>query len=89
MILQGIEHLISWTSMAFNPAKSQSLVLKRRKVTDKLCFSLGGAQIALISEKSVKSLGKMFDSTLKDNVATGSELGTWLTTLNKSTCQVN
>lgn len=49
-ILQGLERLISWARMSFKPAKSRSLVLKGK----------------VVSEKPVKSLGKLFDCSFKD-----------------------
>lgn len=73
--------------MNFKPAKSRSLVMKRGKVTGQFRFSLGGIQIPSVGEKPVKSLGKVFDCTLKDTAAlqaTSEELGTWLTAVDKS-----
>ena len=86
-ILQGLERLINWARMNFKPAKSRSLVVKKGKVTDQFRFSLGGIQIPSVGEKPVKSLGKIFDCTLKDTAAlraTTEELGTWLTAVDKS-----
>ncbi len=57
------------------------------KVTDKFCFSLGGVQIQSITEKPVKSLEKVFSSTLRGTATlqeTGRELGTWLVGVDKS-----
>ncbi|KAI7802934.1 polyprotein, partial [Triplophysa rosa] len=55
----------------FKPAKSRSLVLKRGKVTDKFCFSLGGTQIPWVTEKPNKEpqIGSW---------------GAWLTAVDKS-----
>ncbi|KAI4880969.1 hypothetical protein NFI96_033174 [Prochilodus magdalenae] len=39
-ILQDLKRLITWARMDFKPVKSQSLLLRRRKVTDKFRFSL-------------------------------------------------
>ena len=86
-ILQGPERLITWARMDFKPVKSRSLVLRKGKVTDKFRFFLGGVRIPSVSEKPVKSLGKVFDCTLKDSAAlqaTGKELGCWLTAVDKS-----
>ncbi len=61
--------------------------MRRGKVTDKFRFSLGGAQIPAISEKPVKSLGKVFSCTLRDTSSfhvTGQELESWLRAVNKS-----
>lgn len=72
--------------MEFKPAKSRALVVRKGKVTDKFCFSVGGIPIPSVTEKPVKSLGKMLNSTLKDSAAlqaTSSELGTLLTVVDK------
>lgn len=42
------------------------MVLKRGKVDDKSRFSVAGITILTITEKPVKSSGKVFDSTLRD-----------------------
>lgn len=81
-ILQGLERLISWVRMSFKPAKSRSLVLKKGKVVDKFRFKISETTIPTLSEKPVKSLGKVFDCNLKDKVAiqrTCGDLGVWLT----------
>jgi len=73
--------------MELKPAKSRVLVGTKRKVTDKFCLSVRGTSIPSVTEKPAKSLGKMFDSTLKNTSAlqaTSSELGTWLTAVHKS-----
>ena len=57
---------MSWPHMSFKPAKSRSLVLKRGKVTDKFRISLGEGQIPSATAKPVKSLGKLFNCSLKD-----------------------
>ena len=82
-----MENITTWARMCFKPAKSRSLVLKRRKVTDKFHFSLDGTQISSISEKPIKSLGKTLDHTLKDAAsikATNRELEAWLSAVDKS-----
>ncbi|XP_041867113.1 uncharacterized protein LOC121656126 [Melanotaenia boesemani] len=57
-ILNGLEKLVSWASMSFNPSKSRSLVLKRGKVVDKFRFLISETPIPTILEKPVNSLGK-------------------------------
>lgn len=62
-------------------------MLKRGKVIDKFRFSISGTVIPNITEQLAKSLGKLFDSSLKDSAAiqkASLELGTWLTTVDKS-----
>ena len=73
--------------MGFKPAKSRSLVLKKGKVTDRFQFNIEGALIPSVSEKPVKSLGKVFDSSLKDTSAVQStcqELDSWLRAVDRS-----
>lgn len=65
-ILQGLETLMSWARMRFKTAKSRSLVLKKGKIADKFCFCLGEHQILSVTEKPVKSLGKVFNCSLND-----------------------
>ncbi|XP_075304756.1 retrovirus-related Pol polyprotein from type-1 retrotransposable element R2 [Odontesthes bonariensis] len=86
-ILQGLEHLIRWARMNFKPAKSRSLVVKKGKVSEKYRFSIEDTQIPSVGEKPVKSLGKIYDCTLRDTAAlqaTSEELGTWLRAVDKS-----
>ncbi|XP_041934289.1 LOW QUALITY PROTEIN: uncharacterized protein LOC121697073, partial [Alosa sapidissima] len=86
-ILQGLEKLITWARMSFKPAKSRSLVLKKGKVTDRYRFSLAGATIPSITEQPVKSLGKVFDCSLKDSSSiqrTSKELEGWLRCVDRS-----
>ncbi|RXN33229.1 reverse transcriptase [Labeo rohita] len=86
-ILQGLERLIRWARMDLKPAKSRSLVLIKGNVTDKFHFSLGGVQIPSITEKPVNSLGKVFNSTIKDIAILeeiGKELCTWIAAVDKS-----
>lgn len=44
--LQGLEELMIWARTSFKPAKSRSLVLKKRRVTDEFRFRLGEQQQA-------------------------------------------
>ncbi len=68
-ILQGLERVITWARMSFKPSKSRSMVLKKGKVVNKFHFSVSGTVIPTITEQPVKSLGKLFDSSLKDSAA--------------------
>ncbi|TWW77850.1 uncharacterized protein LOC130535078 [Takifugu flavidus] len=73
--------------MSFKPTKSRSMVLKKGKVVDRFRFSISGTVIPSITEQPVKSLGKLFDSSLKDTAAiqkSTEELGGWLTKVDKS-----
>ncbi|TWW79888.1 hypothetical protein D4764_10G0009180 [Takifugu flavidus] len=50
-------------------AKSRSLVLRKGKVADRFRFALGGTPIPTVMGKRVKSLGKVFNSSLRDSDA--------------------
>lgn len=73
--------------MSFKPSKSRSMVLKKGKVDDKFRFNIAGTPIPSITEKPVKSLGKMFDSTLRDTTSiksTCAEWDSWLKAVERS-----
>lgn len=85
-ILLGLEKVIYWERMCFKPAHSKAMVLKMGKVMDKFLFYLDGSAIPSINEKPVKSLGKVFDSSLRDAMtiqASIKECETWLATVDK------
>lgn len=61
--------------------------MRRGKVTDHFRFSLGNTTIPSVSDKPVKSLGKLFTSNLKDTAArqeTSDNLNLWLSAVDKS-----
>ncbi len=75
---------MSWARMSFKPAKSRSLVLKKGEVTDRFRFRLGEYQIPSVTERPVKSLGKVFNCRLNDRdsiKATAADLEGWLRTV--------
>jgi len=86
-ILKGLEDITTWALMCFKPEKFSSLVLKKGKVTNQFHFTLGTTQIPSITEKPMKSLGKVFDCSLKDMAvirAANLELEGWLAAVDKS-----
>ncbi|XP_053339380.1 uncharacterized protein LOC128510861, partial [Clarias gariepinus] len=86
-LLQGLERLISWARMSFKPVKSRSLVLKKGKVVDRFRFTIGGTPIPSVTEKPAKSLGKVFNSSLRDTDALQqirADLTIWLAAIDKS-----
>lgn len=63
------------------------MVLRRGNVTNRFHFSLGNTTISYVSDKPVKSLGKLFTSNLKDTAArqeTSDNLNLWLSAVDKS-----
>ena len=85
-LLKGLERNMTWARMYFKPAKSRSLVLKKGKVMEKVRFTISGETIPTLSEKPIKSLGKTFNSSLKDTAAKQNikDLEKWLTKIDKS-----
>lgn len=77
----------NWNRMSFKAGKSRSLILKRGKVTDRFSFSLWKTTIPSVPEKTVKSLGKLFISDLKDTTArqeSSDNLNLWLLAVSMS-----
>ncbi|KAJ3600949.1 hypothetical protein NHX12_031922 [Muraenolepis orangiensis] len=63
------------------------MVLRKGKVVDKFRFNIADTAIPSISEKPVKSLGKVFDCSLRDTTciqSTCTELDGWLKSVDKS-----
>ena len=86
-ILRSLEKLIAWARVKFKPAKSRLFVMKKRRTADKFRFSIAGTMIPTLSECPVKSLGKIFDTTLRDTNAVRAAVGDlelWLTRVDKS-----
>ena len=86
-LLRGLQRLISWARMDFKPTKSRSLVLEKGKVVDKHRFTVGGVTIPTLREKPVKSLGKIFNSSLKDTSSVQlmkEDLRDWLEAIEKT-----
>lgn len=85
-LLQGLERLIVWARMSFNPARSRSLVIRKGRVTSQFHFATEDTTIPSVVEKLVKSLGKVYNSDLKDTAARqacANDLNTWLMTVEK------
>ena len=86
-MLEDLSRVITWARMKFKPAKSRSLVLKKGKVDNRYRFRVGEETIPTVSEKPVKSLGKWFDSTLRDtqnNKAVLDQVAEWMLKVEKS-----
>ena len=86
-MLEETQDLIQWARMKFKPEKSRSLVLKSGKVQDRFRFKIGDVVIPTVQEKPVKSLGKWFTHTLKDQEHTEEMLKqtqTWMKVIDAS-----
>ena len=88
MVSKGLRKLIVWGRMRFKPGKSRSLVLQKGKIKSAARFTIAGEFILTVTEKPVKSLGKWFDSSTKDQAAIkgigGGDLDDWLRKKDKS-----
>ena len=86
-LLKSLEVLIKWARMKFNPKKSRTLVIKKGKVLRNCVFKISDERIPTVSEARVKSLGKMFDDTLKDGnnkLSVIAQIEKWLLSVDES-----
>ena len=72
--LDKMNDLLEWCRMSFKPAKSRSLALTWGKIRSDVFFLVAGQRILTVQEEPVKSLGRVFDETLKDR---NQETATW------------
>lgn len=64
-LLGKLEENISWARMKIKPSKSRSISIVKGVLSD-LKFFIGDDPIPTVSEQPVKSLGRWYDSSLKD-----------------------
>ena len=65
-MLERLDQLITWSRMKFKPKKSRSLSLRRGRVNPTIHFRVADQDIPTVSQEPVKSLGRWYDSSLKD-----------------------
>ncbi|GFO10260.1 reverse transcriptase [Plakobranchus ocellatus] len=65
-MLTRLDDLMSWCRMEFKPKKSRSLSIRRGKVDESTTFTVAEPQIPTVSQEPVKSLGRWYDSSMKD-----------------------
>ncbi|GFO01413.1 reverse transcriptase [Plakobranchus ocellatus] len=65
-MLTRLDVLMSWCRMEFKPKKSRSLSIRRGKVDEATTFTVAEQQIPTVSQEPVKSLGRWYDSSVKD-----------------------
>ncbi|GFN98048.1 reverse transcriptase [Plakobranchus ocellatus] len=58
--------LMSWCRMEFKPKKSRSLSIRKGNVDEAMTFTVAEQQIPTVSQEPVKSLGRWYDSSIKD-----------------------
>ncbi|GFO10280.1 reverse transcriptase [Plakobranchus ocellatus] len=67
-MLVRLDTLMDWSRMSFKPKKSRSLSLRKGKLDESASYKVAGQNIPRISQEPFKSLGRWYDSSLKDKV---------------------
>ena len=57
---------MSWCRMNFKPKKACSLSIRKGKIDAATIFTVANKQIPMVSEESVKSLGRWYNSSMKE-----------------------
>ncbi|GFO17343.1 reverse transcriptase [Plakobranchus ocellatus] len=65
-MLTRLDLLMSWCRMEFKLKKSRSLLIREGKVDEATIFTVAEQQILTVSQEPVKSLGRWYDSSMKD-----------------------
>ncbi|GFO23892.1 reverse transcriptase [Plakobranchus ocellatus] len=65
-MLTRLDVLMSWCRVEFKPNKSRSLSIRKGKVEEATTFTVAEQQIPTVSQESVKSLGRWYNSSMKD-----------------------
>ena len=65
-MLECLEVLMAWCKMKFKPKKSRSLSVRKGKMDATTTFTVANQQIPMVSQELVKSLGRWYDSPMKD-----------------------
>ena len=65
-LLKRLEELLNWARMKIKPAKSRSLSIRKGSRNDNIVFAVDGEKIPLLTEQSVRSLGREYTADLSD-----------------------
>ncbi|KAK3735128.1 hypothetical protein RRG08_054480 [Elysia crispata] len=65
-MLERLDLLMAWCTMKFKPKKSRSLSVRKGKIDATTIFTVASQQIPTVSQEPVKSLGRWYDSSMKD-----------------------
>ena len=65
-MLERLDALMAWCRMKLKPKKSRSLSVRKGKIDATTIFTVGSQQIPTVSQEPVKSLGRWYDSSMKD-----------------------
>ena len=72
-MLERLDVLMAWCRMKFKPKKSRSLSVRKGKIDATTIFTVASQQIPTVSQEPVKSLGRWYDSSMKDATKRGLE----------------
>ena len=64
---ERLDVLMAWCRMKFKPKKSRSLSVMTGKIDETLTCTLDSQQIPTVSQVPVKSLGRWYDSSMKED----------------------
>ena len=64
--INKVNELLQWAKMKVKQTKSRSLTLSRGKADPKAIFTIANNNILTVCDGPVKSLGRWYDSNLKD-----------------------
>ncbi|GFS10765.1 reverse transcriptase [Elysia marginata] len=65
-MLARLGTLMAWCRIKFKPKKSRSLSIRKVKIEEAVTFTVAEQQTPTVSQEPVKSLGRWYDSSLKD-----------------------
>ncbi|GFS16111.1 reverse transcriptase [Elysia marginata] len=65
-MLARLDTLIAWCRMKFKAKKSRSLSIRKCKREEAVAFTVAEQQIPTVSQEPVKSLGRWYNSSMKD-----------------------
>ncbi|GFN95159.1 reverse transcriptase [Plakobranchus ocellatus] len=74
-MLIRLDALMNLGRMSLKPQKSRSLSVRKGKIDEDVCFKVTSRNIPMISQEPAKSLGRWYDSSLKDTKCESEALG--------------
>ncbi|KAK3723335.1 hypothetical protein RRG08_059125 [Elysia crispata] len=65
-MLERLDVLMAWCRLKFKPKKPRSLSVRKGKIDATTTFTVANQQIPTVSQEPVKSLGRWYDSSMKN-----------------------
>ncbi|GFO26961.1 reverse transcriptase [Plakobranchus ocellatus] len=65
-MLTRLDDIMSWCRMEFKPKKPRSQSIRKCKVDEATTFTVAEQQMPTVSQEPVKSIGRWYDSYMKD-----------------------